>query len=247
MKPTAILLVIIMLGAGVLSAQTNQPGATNMDKDVIAVVLGKKITINDKDKLNGLIFSALLEQFAEDNKIEPTEQELDAFVLKIDERKRQHQIKFEQDRQKLLAELKSSLLSDRERKEKESQLQTIENILKNTRKLEERTKGKDEQLHSINREIAQQFVRKWKINKVLYAKYGGRVIFQQAGVEPFDAYRDFLKEQEKKGAFKILDKKYEASFWKYFTNDAMHTFYTKDDGIKFINTPWWMMEKPQEE
>ena len=70
------------------------------------------------------------------------------------------------------------------------------------------------------------------------------MIFQQAGAEPLDAYRDFLKEQEKNGAFKIMDKTDESEFWKYFTNDAMHKFYSKDEGAKFINTPWWMMKNP---
>jgi len=23
----------------------------------------------------------------------------------------------------------------------------------------------------------------------------------------------------------------------------MHTFYSKEEGAKFINTPWWMMEQ----
>ena len=246
MKPITILVVMSFV-AGVAWAQTDQPGATDADKDVIAVVLGKKLTVKDKDKLNGLIFGALLEQFAKDNKIEPTEEELDAFVLKTEEKERQHQIKFEEDRKKLLAELKSATLSERERKDKESQLQTIESILKTTREMKEQTKGMEEQLRSMKRQMAQQFVRRWKINKALYAKYGGRVIFQQAGVEPLDAYRDFLKEKEKKGSFQILDKRYEASFWRYFTNDAMHTFYSKDDGAKFINTPWWMMEEPLDE
>ena len=246
MKPITILVVMSFV-AGVAWAQTDQPGATDADKDVIAVVLGKKLTVKDKDKLNGLIFGALLEQFAKDNKIEPTEEELDAFVLKTEEKERQHQIKFEEDRKKLLAELKSATLSERERKDKESQLQTIESILKTTREMKEQTKGMEEQLRSMKRQRAQQFVRRWKINKALYAKYGGRVIFQQAGVEPLDAYRDFLKEKEKKGSFQILDKRYEASFWRYFTNDAMHTFYSKDDGAKFINTPWWMMEEPLDE
>ena len=99
----------------------------------------------------------------------------------------------------------------------------------------------------MKRQMAQNLVRMWKINKALYEKYGGRVIFQQAGVEPIDAYRDFLKEEEKKGSFQILDKQYKAGFWRYFTDDAMHAFYSKDDGAKFINTPWWMMEDPREE
>lgn len=144
-----------------------------------------------------------------------------------------------------MKELKTATLSERERKDKESQLQTIEKILKMTREMEERTHGMGESLRRMRRKSARQFVRSWKINKALYAKYGGRVIFQQAGVEPIDAYRDFLKEQEKNGAFQILDKKYEAPFWRYFINDAMHTFYSKDDGVKFINTPWWMMEQQE--
>ena len=59
--------------------------------------------------------------------------------------------------------------------------------------------------------------------------HGGRVIFQQAGPEPLDACRDFLKEQQKMRAFQILDTKHEAS---------------KEEGARFINTPWWLMEKP---
>ena len=101
----------------------------------------------------------------------------------------------------------------------------------------------EEQMRTARRNLAKRFVKAWKINKELYAKYGGRIIFQQGGVEPLDAYRDFLKEQEKKGAFQIVDKNYEAPFWKYFTNDAMHTFYAKEEGEKFIITPWWMMEE----
>ena len=116
-----------------------------------------------------------------------------------------------------------------------------------TREMKEQTKGMEEMMRPMKRQMAQQFVQSWKINKALYEKYGGRVIFQQAGVEPLEAYRDFLKEQEKKGAFQIIDKQYEPEFWRYFTNDAMHTFYTKEDGAKFINPPWWMMDEPPEQ
>jgi len=238
-KPIAILLVLSFV-AGTAYAQTLPSGSS--DKQIIATVLGKKITAQDKRKLNGLIFGTLLEQFAKDNKIGPTDDEIDTFILKTEEKGRQNLIKFESDKKKLMTELKTATLSARQRKDKESRLQQIEKILKMTREMEERTKGMEEQLRPLKRRNARQFVRSWKINKVLFAKYGGRVIFQQAGPEPLDAYRDFLREQEKKGAFQFLDKQYRASFWRYFTNDAMHTFYDKDDGAKFINTPWWMMK-----
>lgn len=244
LNPIAILLVM-SLAAGAAFAET--PPAKDSGKDAIAMVLGKKVTAKDKNRLNGLIFGALLEKFARENKVEPTDKELDTFVMKTEEIEKQHQIKFEEDRKKLVIALKSTSLSTRERKDKKSQLQTLESILKTTREMKEGTKGMEEQLRTMKRKNARRFVRSWKINKALYAKYGGRVIFQQAGVEPLDAYRDFLREQEKNGAFRILDKKYEAPFWRYFTNDAMHNFYPKDDGAKFINTPWWMMEQPPEE
>lgn len=246
MRSISIAVVIAML-AGMCFAQTNRPKAAATDSNVIAIVLGKQITINEKDKLNGLIFGALLERYALENKIETTDEELDAFVSKTEEAKKQQQARFEADREKLQNELKSPSLSDRDRKDKESQLQPIESILKTTREMKERTKGMEEQMRPMKRQMAQQFVKSWKINKSLYGKYGGRLICQQAGLEPLDAYRQFLRDQEKLGAFQILDKKCEAPFWRYFTNDAMHIFYKKEDGAKFINTPWWMMETPPKE
>lgn len=241
-----LITILLVMGLVARVAYAEAPKAMDSGTDVIAVVLGKKITAQDGNKLNGLIFGALLEKFAKDNKIEPTEEELDAFVLKTEEKERQNLIRFDEDRKRLVAELKATT-SEHERKDKESQLQTIESILKTFREMKEETRGMEEELRLMKRQNARQFVRRWKINKALYAKYGGRVIFQQAGVEPLDAYRDFLREKEKNGAFQILDKKYKAPFWRYFTNDAMHTFYTKGDGAKLINTPWWMMEQPPAE
>jgi len=225
-------------------AQTDGPNTEATGTNVIAIILGKQITASEGSKLDGRIFGALLEQYAKENKIEPTEEELDAFVLKTEEKEKQHQIKMQTDRVKLIEELESSSLSDRDREQKASHLKTIENILKTTGEMKEKTKGMEEQMRPMKRQMAQQFVKSWKINKALYEHYGGRVIFQQAGVEPLDAYRDFLKEQEKNGAFEILDKQYEAGFWRYFTNDKMHTFYNGEDGAKFISTPWWLMEQP---
>jgi len=244
MKRIFIVAALVAAVANPTMSQTSRSKTGAADNDAIAVVLGKTIGIKDKDRLNGLIFGTLLEQYAKENKIEPTDAELDAFVLKTEEMRRQQQVKFEKDREKLAAELISASLSEKERKEKMSQLHMIESILKTTKETEDRTKGMEDQMRAMKRNMALHFVKTWKINKSLYEKYGGRIIFQQAGVEPLDAYRSFLKEQEKKGAFQILNKDYEASFWKYFVNDAMHTFYSKDNGAKLMNTPWWLMDKP---
>jgi polyribonucleotide nucleotidyltransferase len=240
-----IIKIVFVAGILILAlSHADQSKAHDGENETIAVVLGKKITLKDKDKLNGMIFGALLENYASENSIEPTEAELDAFVKRTEEMRKQQQADFEKDREKLTQELKSSSLTEKEKKEKTERLNTIESILKTTKEAEERTKGMDEEMRTMKRNMARHFVRTWKINKSLYEKYGGRIIFQQAGIEPLDAYRQFLKEQEKKKAFEILNKDFEASFWKYFVDDSMHTFYSKDDGAKLMETPWWLMDKP---
>lgn len=91
-------------------------------------------------------------------------------------------IKTAEDR--LKKELESSSLSDRDREKKRSQLSTIESLLTSARETKEQTKGMEETMRSMIRQMAQEFVRSWKINKALYEQYGGQVVFQQAGVEP---------------------------------------------------------------
>ena len=242
--------VILMLGLGLAtaigSAQTNLPAATASNQTVIAIVCGKEITSADKAKLNGLIFGTLLEKFAEENNIAPSEVELDLFTFKTEEKRQQQQLELEHDALKLRKELESAAFNDRERTVKAELLKSTEQVLKTFREIQAQSMGLGEEMRPMWRRIAQQWVSRWKINQALYEKYGGRVIFQQAGMEPLDAYRDFLKEQEQAGAFQIIDKQYEASFWRYFTTDSMHRFCSKEEGDAAMTTPWWLIEKKPE-
>lgn len=244
-------IILAAVGACFLSlssfAQSEAIKTEDADAIIIAEVLGQKITVAEKDNLRGLILGTLLQEYAKENKIEPTEAELNTFIVQNQKQEKQNQVEFEADRKRLRGELRSTDLSDEERKDKESQLQTVESILKVNRETKRMTKKMKAEMHSMMRQMAQQLVTSWKINKALYEEYGGRIIFQQAGVEPLDAYRLFLREKEEQGAFQILDQTYRAQFWNYFTNDDMHTFYDKNDGAKFIHIPWWMMDKPPEE
>jgi len=225
-------------------AQTERPKVEATESNVIATVLGKKITEGERARLNGLIFGALLQQYAQDNKLEPTQAEMDAYARKAEQMEKQVGIKFQADRNKLTEELKSSNLSNREREQKASELKAIETILTVTSEIKGKSKEVEDQTRLMKRQMAQQFITSWKINKALYAKYGGRVIFQQTGAEPIDAYRDFLREQEKAGRFQILDKQYESGFWRYYPSDMAPSVSNKEEDAKLINTPWWMMDAP---
>lgn len=72
------------------------------------------------------------------------------------------------------------------------------------------------------RVAAMVWVQRWKVSKALFDRYGGPVHYQQAGVEPFDAVREFLEEQEANGTFNILDPDFEEEFWHYWRNEGMH-------------------------
>ena len=84
-------------------------------------------------------------------------------------------------------------------------------------------------------DIAKIWVEQWKLNKALYEKYGGRVIFQQAGLEPLDACRSWLKEEEKAGTFQIHDTMWRNALWEYYKPEY-HRFVNEPDPFK---TSWW--------
>jgi len=97
------------------------------------------------------------------------------------------------------------------------------------------------EFETMRRQMARSMIEHWKIGRALYKQYGGRIIYQQLGPEPLDAYREFLQEQQKAGAFAIEVLEYEADFWDYFINDSMHDFMEKgseDEAMAFTVEPW---------
>jgi hypothetical protein len=88
-------------------------------------------------------------------------------------------------------------------------------------------------------QIAVLFVRQWKIHRALYERHGGLVIFQQGGPEPLDALRTLAEAAQARGDLVFRDPGLEAAFWRYFHNDAIHTFYPPAEAARvFERTPW---------
>jgi len=98
-----------------------------------------------------------------------------------------------------------------------------------------------EQAETMRRDMATAMIRQWKINKSLYETYGGRIIYQQLGPGPLDAYREFLEERERAGAFTITDPALAERFWAYFKDDSRHDFMepdSEDEAHAFSVPPW---------
>ncbi len=94
---------------------------------------------------------------------------------------------------------------------------------------------------ALRREMARSMIRQWKVNRALYDRYGGRIIYQQLGPEPLDAYRQLFEERQEAGAFEIRDPELASEFWRYFTDDSMHSFMepgSEDAAQAFTAPPW---------
>ena len=106
---------------------------------------------------------------------------------------------------------------------------------------EDLTEEEAAQIEELETSMATSMVRQWKINKALYEEYGGRIIYQQLGPEPLDAYREFLKSRQAEGAFEIYDPVLADAFWSYFMDDSRHDFMEPGsaDANKAFSTPFW--------
>jgi heat shock protein HslJ len=97
------------------------------------------------------------------------------------------------------------------------------------------------QAEKMERTMGRSIIRQWKLNKALYDQYGGRIIFQQFGPEPLDAYRHFLEAAQAAGDFTIYDTTMAEKFWRYFTDDSIHSFFpggSKEEQQVFVKPPW---------
>ena len=110
-------------------------------------------------------------------------------------------------------------------------------------RLEDERQVIDSQLRPPGRRFAGWMVANWKLQRHLYQEYGGgRVLWQQAGLEAFDAMHVWLKQREKMGDFAISDPLLHEQFYAYWTT-VDHSASLSDDPRfiehEFLN-PYWL-------
>ncbi len=89
--------------------------------------------------------------------------------------------------------------------------------------------------------MAESLIRNWKVNAALYEEYGGRIIYQQLGPEPLDAYLALLRKAQEEGRFAITQPALAQEFWTFFTDDQRHSFMpvgSDDEATAFSAPPW---------
>jgi len=240
-------IVAAVLGSLSLSANAGEIYG-NPEDSLAAKVLGTEVHTRDAEEMRYVILAKLLDRYAAEHDIAVGRGDIDAYVDSLQriaegERKRNEARKAE-----LTRKLNSGGLTGAEKQSLTSELDSLSELIATLAEGEGASAEEAEEEKEYREELATAFIRQWKINRALYRQYGGRVIFQQGGPEPLDAYRRFLEEQKEEGAFAIADKALEETFWDYFRNDAIHSFYPPESGEEktAFDIPWWLQDTPQE-
>ena len=110
-------------------------------------------------------------------------------------------------------------------------------------RLEDERQAIDSQLRPPGRRFAGWMVANWKLQRHLYQEYGGgRILWQQAGLEAFDAMHAWLKQREKGGDFTISDPLLHEQFYAYWTTVDHGPSLSDDQRFieqEFLN-PYWL-------
>jgi hypothetical protein len=121
-------------------------------------------------------------------------------------------------------QLTHSKLTKEERQELDSQRIMIETLLQ-----------------PPGRDLAHFIVDNWKLQLHLYKRFGGgRLLWQQAGTEAFDAMLNWLETHERQGSFKITDPKLRDEFYRYWHRSHRPFMIEDKDRIReeFLEPEW---------
>ncbi len=204
------------------------------------------------ERLSQMISTPLVAQFCQTHACEPTDEEITAFNQSVGRSRQQRLQEWKSQHASLTAELQAPNVSEARRTEATKELQQVDSLLATEEHMydgmtPEQRAAVEASRPAREKEIAGVFIRAWKFNKALYQQYGGRVIFQQAGMEPLDAYRAWLQEHERNGDFAINDPDMHQRFWSYFVSEG-HNFvpiesFRQESGMADPwEKPWWLVE-----
>ncbi len=103
-----------------------------------------------------------------------------------------------------------------------------------------RKQGLEFELEPQGRMLAEMFVPGWKFQRHLYERFGGgRVLWQQGGIEAFDAMNAWIESEEKAGRLKFHDPHVREAVYLYWNVDHGPFLSDKPKQIEeFLNPPW---------
>lgn len=200
---------------------------------------GRGRVIYTSTRLVTIVLIPLREKYIADHALAATDDEVAAAGMKLNAAR---QAMVERDQQVAAdrtAELKQRLAKDGltpdERQRAEQDLKSYESL----REPVLPRADPDAPLEPFERDLYRAMVTGWKFDKALYDHCGGRVLFQQMGLEPFDAVRLWLEEQERAGAFTFNHDGLRDLFYHYYRADHGAFLADEAEGKAMMSKPWW--------
>jgi hypothetical protein len=192
------------------------------DDPLVATVLGTQIHSRDPLEMQYVILQRLVDRYAEAKGIVVTAEEVDGYIAGMQRFMALDRERREARRTELAAQLQSAAVAGEQREALTKELAILDSLAEADSVANTEETG---EARVMSERFAQAVIRQGKVNRALYDQYGGRIIYQQGGPEPLDAYRQFLEEQSALGDFRILDPAFEREFWRYYVTDSIHDFY----------------------
>ncbi len=208
---------------------------------VAGTALGVAIHTRDAEELRYVVLKQLTDNYAREKGIEESPAEKDAYVATMEEIRRRDRREKQARHDDLARKLGSGTLPKAEREKIAAEIDALDKLMATLAGMEAEAARNPQETRAAREQIAAAFIRQWKIHRELHRQYGGRIVYQQGGPEPLDATRRFLEESQARGDFAIVDKSLETAFWRYYRNDAIHSFYKPGSPEKakaFAAPPW---------
>jgi len=211
-------------------------------RERIGEVLGKGVYrdeirtgngIRIEDELHRLFAQPVIAVYRLDHlaEITPTEDEL-RFAEAVFDRQHRESLKKQGNEEELRAELD----------ELTKRLNEPDFSAEEKQKTERRKLFLEAKLTPPGRFFASFMVSHRKFQQHLYRNYGGgRILWQQGGVEAFDAMHQWLQSLESKKQFVIDDPALRTAFYQYWTTQSHGSFLTADEHrirTEFLEPDW---------
>ncbi|MGI9475004.1 MAG: glycoside hydrolase family 71/99-like protein [Rubripirellula sp.] len=214
---------------------TRKPSSSNVNgsEEPIGTLLGKPVTRTQLEgtTVGSLFLAPLLKAYRESHReeTEPTPTEL---AIATSHFRSRHHERMESEGEPLRKELS----------EIKSRMDATDLGASEQKELTIRMIGLEARLQPPGSSFASFMLNNWKFQKHLHDNFGGgRVLWQQAGIEAFDAMHRWILEQERQGNFSIADPELRRKLYHYWAKQNHGSFLIEDpdriDAV-FLNPAW---------
>ena len=210
------------------------------DDPVAAEALGIEIRTRNPGEMAYVIKQVLSVNYGKEHDLLATDAEVKQFAARKKELDARTRNEVQARQSEIEKALQAETLPETERNQLEGELKFLEKMQKAAQDADKQASNPERS--AAETQMARAIIGQWKVNQALYKQYGGRVIYQQGGAEPLDAYYKFFKGAQQAGKLKIMNKEFETAFWGYYTSDSKHRFYPEGEEEQAINTRWWMVD-----